>query len=276
MAPKKLCIVHANCQGEPLADFLRRVPGFGDEHEVRLYTNYIREPIPDVELARCDVFLYQHLDEGPRWGELASPRLLAKLPASARTLAVPSMFFRGYWPFWQGAERFGFADEVLERLIAAKLPKSEILRVYLRGNVVPGVEVEERTMRSLAHERTKEARTPIKYVDLILERFREEMLFNQVNHPGKRLLCHVGREVLRHLEVDEPEQGVEPFMGELYPEFRMPIHPRVAEHWGLGFADEFTEYPVFGKARTFARYAENYVDARLLGIDDLISYLRLR
>lgn len=276
MGLKKLCIVHANCQGEPLAEFLRRVPGFGDTHEVRLYTNYIFEPIAYQDLARCEVFLYQHLDEGGKWGDLASARLLAHLPATARVLSIPSMFFRGYWPFWQGGENFSFSDEVLERLLAAKLPKAELLRVYLRGNVVPGPEVEARTMRSLAHERTKEARTPIKYVDLILKYFRDEMLFSQVNHPGERLLSHVGREVLRFLDVPEPPQGVEACMGELYPEFTLPIHPSVAAHWGLSFADENTRYPLFGKNKTFARYAEDYVDARMHGIEDFIAYLRLR
>ncbi|MGE4292069.1 MAG: WcbI family polysaccharide biosynthesis putative acetyltransferase [Desulfovibrio sp.] len=276
MAAKKLCLIHANCQGEPLADFLRRVPGFCETHEIRLYTNYIYERIDPADLQRCAVFLYQYLPEGEKWGELASDALLARLPRAARTLAIPSMFFRGYWPFWQGGVEFSFSDEVLERLLAAKLPKQEILRIYLRGNVIPGAEVEERTMRSLAHERTKEARTPIKYVDLILRHFREEMLFSQVNHPGARLLSHVGREVLRLLEVSEPAQGVEALMGGLYPEFRMPVHPRVAEYWGLSFADEETEYPVFGRSKTFARYAEDYLDARLLGIDDFLSYLRLR
>lgn len=276
MSLKKLCIVHANCQGEPLVDFLRRVPGFGQEHEVQLYTNYIHEPIPDEAMARCDVFLYQHLADAARWGELTSERLLGRLPGTARTLAIPSMFFRGYWPFWQGDTNFGFKDEVLERLLATGLPRSEVLRVYLRGKVVPGPEVEERTMRSLAHERCKESYTPIKYVDMIEAYFREELLFSQVNHPCGRLLCHVGREVLRLLDVPEPQGGVEACMGELYPEFVMPIHPAVAAHWGLSFADETTEYPVFGRQKSFARYAADYAEARRLGIDDLLSYLRLR
>lgn len=276
MPQKKLCIVHANCQGEPLAAFLRRVPGFGPEHEVRLYTNYIREPLPEEALSRCAVFLYQPLLDETHWGELTSGRVLARLPSDARTLAIPSMFFRAYWPFWVGGQEFQFSHQVLERLWKAGLPRAEALRVFLRGRVLPGAEVERRTRASLERERAKEAHTPIKYVDWILERFRTRMLFNQINHPGHELLCLVAREVLRHLEVEIPEQGVEPYVPELHPEFRMPVHPCVAAHWGLEFADETTRYPVYGRELTFAEYAGEYLTARQLGIDDFITYLRAR
>ncbi|MEF2145737.1 MAG: WcbI family polysaccharide biosynthesis putative acetyltransferase [Desulfovibrionaceae bacterium] len=273
---KELCIVHANCQGEPLAEFLGRVPGFGERHEVRLYTNYVHEPIADAELGRCAVFIYQPLLDESKWGELVSRRLLAKLPGNARSVAIPSMFFRHYWPFWEGGEDFSFRDRVLERLLQEGLSGAQALQVFLHTNVVNGPDMESLAAAALKHERIKESLTPIKYVDLILERFREEMLFNTVNHPGHALLCHVGREVLRHLGEPLPEDGVEPYMSELHPEFRMPIHPRVAAHWGLAFANDATLYPVYGRMKTFAQYAANYVDARSLGIDDLISYLRLR
>lgn len=276
MTDKPLCLIHANCQGEPLAECLRRVPGFGDLFEVRLYTNYIREPVPEADLSRCAVFLYQPLRDEAIWGELTSARLLERLPAGARSVAIPSMFFRLYWPFWRGGGAFESSHVVLDRLLREGLPKTDLLRVFLRGRVLPGAEIERVTNQSLARERAKEQLTPIKYVDWVCDHFRERLLLNQVNHPGHELLCHVAREVLRLLDVAEPDGGVEPLVPELHPEFRMPVHPVVAAHWGLAFADESTRYPVYGRKLTFAEYAEEYVNARLLGIDDFITYLRAR
>lgn len=76
---RQLCVLHANCQGEPMAALLRLCPGFAARYEIRLFTNYTREPVPDEVLSSCSLFLFQHL--GPQWNGLASEALLKKNPA---------------------------------------------------------------------------------------------------------------------------------------------------------------------------------------------------
>ena len=271
---EELLIIHANCQGEPLADFLRRVPEVAARYEVRLYTNYVREPIAEADLARCAIFLYQPL--GPAWGDLASAALKARLPAGARTLAFPSMFLGAYWPFWGAKAAWDYPDSLLDRLLGAGLPPAEAVRLCLRGNLVTAADPAALWAASLARERAKEAATPIKHVDAMLEHFQERMVFNVANHPGHDLLCWLGRRVLEELGLPEPIDGVEAAMPELHPEFHMPVHPQVAEILGLEFAGPKTRYPVYGRQLTFEEYALEYAVARTDGIDDIITYFRAR
>ncbi len=274
---RPLAIIHANCQGEPLAEFLGRVPGLA-HMEVRLYTNYVREHVPDEALARCELFLYQPLSPG--WGPLASRELLAKLPSSAVSLAFPSMFLQAYWPFWGSGDADGlpgdYPDSLLDRLLSEGLAPAEAVRVYCRTKVVLAHDLEGTWEQSLARERAKEEKTPIKHVDVMLARYQKEMLFNLVNHPGHGMLCWLGRRILEELDLDGPAEGVEAAMPELYPEFRLPVHPLVAERMGLEFAGPDTRYPVYGRELTFEEYALEYAVARADKVESFIGFLRMQ
>ncbi|WP_147820092.1 WcbI family polysaccharide biosynthesis putative acetyltransferase [Salidesulfovibrio onnuriiensis] len=269
---RELCVIHANCQGEPLMERLLACPGFAARYECRLFTNYVREPIPASVLEGCGLFLYQHL--GPGWGELGSDFLRSRLPESARSLCIPNMFFLGYWPFWNSEPGFNYRDGALEELIAKGLSGEEILTLYLRSRLTDRYDLAALLEQTFAREREREAHTPVKYVDLIEREFRGERLFNTVNHPGPRLLNHMAAEVLLHLELEPPENLFS--MPDAFPEFVQPIHPQVAAFHHLEFAGPDTEYEVYGKKKTFVQYAACYIEARLAGIEDFIGYLQVR
>ncbi len=271
---RQLCVLHANCQGEPLAALLRLCPEFAARYEIRLFTNYTREHVPAQVLASCGLFLHQHL--GPQWGGLSSEALLAKIPRSAAALCVPNMFFLGYWPLWYNAPGFDFRDRFLDHLLDMGLAKAEILHLYLRTDLARKYDLQGLLDESLEREREREAHTPVKYLDFLLEHFRERMLFNTVNHPGPELMVLAARGVLARLGLTPPPEADMLGSARLFPEFKMPIHPQVAAFLGLTFAGPETPYPVFGRQKTFAQYAENYVDCRLLGIEDFTGYLHLR
>ena len=271
---RRPCVLHANCQGEPLAALLRLCPEFAARHDIRLFTNYTREPVPDEALASCGLFLYQHL--GPQWGDLSSEALLKKIPREAAALCVPNMFFMGYWPLWHNAPGFDFRDRFLDHLLDMGLSKAEILHLYLRTDLARKYDLQALLDESLERERRRQAHTPVRYLDAVLAGFREKMLFNTVNHPGPELMALAARGVLAELGLTAPPEADLLSSARLFPEFQMPIHPQVAGFLGLPFAGPDTEYRVFGKKKTFAQYAEAYVDCRLLGIDDFTAYLHLR
>ncbi|MCM0756596.1 WcbI family polysaccharide biosynthesis putative acetyltransferase [Desulfovibrio aminophilus] len=271
---RRPCVLHANCQGEPLAALLRLCPEFAARHDIRLFTNYTREPVPDGVLASCGLFLYQYL--GPQWGELSSEALLKKIPGDAAALCVPNMFFMGYWPLWHNAPGFDFRDRFLDHLLDMGLSKAEILHLHLRTDLARKYDLQALLDESLEREQRRQARTPVQYLDTVLADFRERMLFNTVNHPGPELMALAARGVLAELGLTAPAEADLLSSARLFPEFQMPIHPQVAEFLGLSFAGPDTEYRVFGKKKTFAQYVEAYVDCRLLGIDDFTAYLHLR
>ncbi|MFV0423914.1 WcbI family polysaccharide biosynthesis putative acetyltransferase [Oleidesulfovibrio sp.] len=270
---KELCLIHANCQGDPLATLLMASPAFARRFEIRKYTNYQREPIAPHELSSCTVFLYQHL--GEKWAEHASGHLLGMVNPSAQVLRLPNMFFKGYWPLWTNQSPSEFGDIFLDHLIDMGLEKKEILYVYLNTDLTKKYDLGASLADSLAVERDKEAETVVQTVDMVEALWRDEMLFNTINHPGRKLLLHMADGVLGALGFPPLSPAARNAFADPYPEFILPIHPQVAAYHGLPFGVEDWLFPVFGKQKTFAQYAEHYVDCRLLGIESLSAYLHL-
>lgn len=271
---KQLCLIHANCQGDPLAELLEAHPDFGRRFEIRNYVNYARQIIPEEDLRECGLLLYQRI--GEKWGDLSSGAVLSRLNPAAKTLCIPNMLFTGYWPFWRMAPNFDFSDFFLDDLLARGLTKKEILHIFLFTDPGRYYDLDELFARSLAVEREKEAFWDVKAVDMILERHQTERLFNTVNHPGPRLCLHVAEEVLRLLGFSPLPESARRAFADPYPEFVLPTHPAVARRRGLSFIGQGERYPVFGKLMDFTEYANCYLECKLAGEEDFISFLRLR
>lgn len=269
---KQLCIVHANCQGPPLLERLKTCPAFDAQYDCELYTNYIKEPVPEEKIATCDLFLHQHLEA--KWGNLASGVLLGKLPGKARHLCIPNMFFKGYWPLWSGEKGFDYRCMYLDELVAAGLPPKETVMLYLRSNMDRKYDLLDLVSQSIEHEREREQHTPIKYMDLLLANYREQRLFNTVNHPGKLLMDHVAAGVLEALGLDHPGQDAFDELEEPFAEFEQPINPKVGDHFGWEFATPETEYQIYGRQMNHARFVANYVMCAQAKIPDFIGYLQ--
>lgn len=269
---KQLCIVHANCQGPPLLDRIKACPQFDALYHCELYTNYVKEPVPDDRLAQCALFLYQFLDS--KWDDLASEVLLTKLPASARHLCIPNMFFKGYWPFWSGAAGFDYRCTLLDDFLSQGLPPKETAMLYLRWDVSRKFDLLDMVSRSIATEREREAHTPIKYVDELVENYRRERLFHTVNHPGRKLLDHAASGVLAHLGLTHPGDEAFTALDDPFEDFEQPINPKVGGHFGWDFATAETEYRIYGRHMTHARYVANYIMCAQAGIPDFVGYLQ--
>jgi hypothetical protein len=269
-----LCLLHANCQGDPLADLLRAHADFSRAYEISQYVNYARQAVPADELARCDLFLHQWLDE--KWGNLSSPALTAKLSPSCRTLCLPNLYCLQYWPFLDSNPAIDYSDAFLNRLLDQGLSLREIVHVYTRGDLRRYFDLPALFAASWDREYEKERRWDVKATDLARSLFRSERLFNTVNHPNRRLTLHVAQETLRLLGFPPlPESTVHDFR-DPFPEFELPIHPQVARLQGLEFADEDTRYTLYGRPATFREYVTFYLDCRAHGERDFIGYLRAK
>ena len=271
---RELCLLHANCQGEPLALLLAACPEFSRRWRIVQYTNYTKDAIPEDALRTATLFLYQHL--GPEWMELASESLLARLSPAAASVSIPNMFFKGYWPFWRGEGPIAFSDALLDKLIDAGAAKPEILRVYLHGSLPKTVDMAASLAETLTLERAKERWCFIPVVDFVERHWRDRMLFHTVNHPGRELLVYAANSILACLGLPPvPEAFAASFVPE-YADFDLPIHPAVAAFHGLAFAGEDQEYEVFGRRMTFARYISRYIDCRVNKLeDDFLGYLQV-
>lgn len=273
---KELCIIHANCQADPMLGLLLGHEPFRERFAVEKYTNYQQEKIDPARLAACGVFMYQHL--GDKWGEHASTHLLNLVNPKAEVLRLPNMLFKGYWPFWTSHSPSDFGDFFLDKLIDMGLGKKEILHLYLHSDLSRKFDLQAMFEESVAIERNKEKGCVVNYVELILRHFRQERMFSTINHPRGRLVRHMTQGVLAALGLPGlPEPKIKFSAGDEdpYPDFAQPIHPQVAAFHGLSFAGPDTRYEVFGKQKTFAEYVNNYIDCRLHGLESFVCYLHV-
>lgn len=279
---QKLCLLHANCQGEELAALLVRSPAFTRAYRLVRYTNYTREPLRQEDLADCDIFLYQHL--GPAWGDVSSEALLQRLRPGALALRIPNPLFKGYWPFWTNKSPIAFGDSLLDRLIDEGAPKTAILRIYLHGDIRAFMDLRAAFDQSIAIEEEKERDTCVKTVGYVLRHWKRRRLFHTINHPGGDLLLLLANGILEALglpplhrsAVQTPDAAVgAPFLPS-YIDFDLPIHPQVAAFHGLAFGGPDSEYTVFSRRMTFEQYVSRYIDCRLNSLEkDFVSYLHL-
>jgi hypothetical protein len=271
---KRLCLIHANCQGEPLVDLLGAHPDFSRDFETRHYVNYTRQPVPAEDLARCGLFLYQRLEA--HWGGLASDVLLAALPPGTPGRCLPPLCFQGYSPVWRSGRIIDYEDRFLEDLLARGLSDREIMHLYLHTDPARYYDLAAIFRDSEAREREKERHWDIRLTDFVRSRFRDEMLFHTVNHPGRTLCLMVAEAVLKRLGYPPLSTGVREAFPEPFAEFDLPVHPAVAAFQGLTFLSGHPRFPIYGRDMDLAEYVGCYLACRRLGETDFISFLRLR
>lgn len=268
---KPTLVIHANCQGEALLQLLQSHADVAANFECRLFTNYIREQVPDAILADCAVFLYQYLDE--TWGELASDRLLQKLGKNSQHLCIPNYYYRHYWPLLFGGGKHVLRDRLLEDLWKRKLNRDDFVHLATRSSLLSSYDLQGIVDQSLSHERAKEARTPIKYVDRILAGCGQERLFYSVNHPGEEILFFTVDEILTWMGFTSLPQGQAPVLDPSYTALELPVHPGLAEVFNLSWVEARTTYAVYGNQVTYAQFAWLYAEYRDSGIDNFIEFM---
>jgi hypothetical protein len=173
-----LAILHANCQGEPLARALLASPEFRRSYVPRVFLNYAGKfrnppwtpagsPLP-----------------APR-PPVGGPRLDALLRACRRAApaCAPQHVLPGALAAVVRRARARLRDTYLDRLLTWTCPPRHPARVprprtgeALRPGRPPG--------RDRGHGTERQARTPVPYLDHVLEHFRKRPLFLTVNHPS--------------------------------------------------------------------------------------------
>lgn len=269
---KELCVIHGNCQGDVLNILLSLSEPFSRRFETRRVVNYLEDaPAPEL-LSRCSLFLYQYLS--PRWGAKATDHLLAKLPPSSESLCFPNMFFKGYWPFWRKDESvIEFADSFLESLLSRGLPAPAILSVYNKCSPELAGDFNKTVESTLAIEKEKEKKTPVKYVHLIEESWRERQMFITINHPSMALHIHAANSVLKELGFPPLPKPLTDRIPHPYNEFWLPIHPAAGKRLSLSFAGPERKYNCFSQKLTHAEYTNFYLACRMNNVQSLTSAL---
>ncbi len=267
---KNICLIHSNCQGDPLKRLLDSHEEFSSEFETYLFSNFKRENIAHELLGNTSLFLYQEL--GQKWEDLSSQELLKSLNKKAMHYQIPNMMFKAYWPLWKSTGILDFSDIFLEYLFEQKLNLEQAMHIYLRGDLNKKYDIAKIAQDSLKIEEDKQKNCTIRTIELIKELWQTKQIFSTINHPEEDLNLHIANQVLDLLNFKPCAKQKE------YPrcsyDFDLPIHPFIGKFYNLPFVSEERKYNVYGRQMTFAEYSACYYDCLLGGYRSLPAYIQ--
>lgn len=259
-----------NCQLQSLSQLYRRFAGRAGDEDVTYLPSY--EDLTDdrvTTIAGADIIVEQRMDVAPRAeiGGIASPAERHFVPLLAGGFLWP---FAGqahprnefHW-FMPGGPFDGeMSDSYLNRLIEKAVPPAEAVEQYLAADINKLRNLDRLFEIIIDRQRSRDEACGFRIADLILEHFRDEPLFRTPHHPNLRVALSFTTQFFQVMGVDgasidrlHQQLRITPF-----PKAQLPIHPSVARHFRLKFADAQTRYRFREEGRvTFAEYAHRYM-----------------
>lgn len=281
-AAERTIIVYGNCQAEAVVALMNRYSGLAGRYRV-LYLRSFEHPtegwqqLSPEEIARCAVLLEQH---DPR----AFPYVEA-LPEDCSRLKFPAVDFNLLWPFnrvnpYNEPETpelpfgsFPYGDRMIVDAIERGVPGPQVLADYLEQWDEYNLDLDRLLALEDARLLARDARCDIKLGAYVLTTFRSIRLFWTVNHPTMDLLLEVTAQLLNGAFPNAPRVSRSILGKELVPVFgergplgaiSVPIHPRVAEHFGLTWYDPRERFRAFdGTQYTYEEYFRAMIDLSL-------------
>ncbi|WP_048862357.1 WcbI family polysaccharide biosynthesis putative acetyltransferase, partial [Acidisphaera rubrifaciens] len=225
--------------------------------------------LSDADRARieaADVFVGQRLRFGSSADGL-SPR--------GRVLLVPQLDNAFLWPFAGEAHPrntvypfhpYGpypaeFGDRFLNRQIAEGVDPDVAVARYLALDVNAVVRLDRLREMSIEHQHHLDEATGFRMTPFV-EAYQAAPLFRTVYHFELDLLHELAAQVVPRIGLGAAEAAVLRRLARQNPmvDVWLPIHPAVAEHFGLSYATAATRYRYFDEGSfTFAEYARRYM-----------------
>ncbi len=280
LGDRYVVIVFGNCQADALALTLSKLRGrIGGLHVLYL-PSYDKPggytPLNEDDVRACDVLLEQ---QDPQQFPLRH-----LLPPDCQRIKFPSLDLNLLWPlgcinpynhpeppaYPQG--RFPYGNALVVNGIDHGLSRDEMLRSALSETWEESwPNLDRLLVIETARLTARDKQCSVKMAPFILERFRTHRLFWAVNHPTNLLfaqLCSelisvaLGHAIASAVSIKEVLAG----MGtrDLLGSVGVPIHPFVAEHFGLTWYNPHERYPLFSDPPvTYAQYFESMIDTSL-------------
>jgi hypothetical protein len=280
--PPRTLIVYGNCQAEAIATIFKRDP-LAEGHFRVMYLRNFEHPADEweemrsVDVTSCAVLCEQH-DPGPfPFRDL--------LPPTCVTVRFPAIDFNLLWPFncvnpYQEPRPpvfpfgpFPYGDRVIVECLEKGMRPREILEYYLTGWDRYGMDLDRLLQIESARLTSRDRHCEIKMADHVLGRFREERLFWTPNHPTNALLreligrllpaCIEAEPELASLDIDATLATRLPPEGPLGV-VDIPIHPKIAEHYGVKWYDPSERHQTFGGGTySYTEYFEAMIEDSL-------------
>ncbi|MGC8524976.1 MAG: WcbI family polysaccharide biosynthesis putative acetyltransferase [Acidibrevibacterium sp.] len=254
----------------------------------RAYRDYIL-PFAEEEVRYIEA--YQDISESDRDFLIAADVVVAQqfdtkqktnvedFDLKAKIHRVPYLAATGiYWPYggfghpkdndYKHIPRYSpynceRGDLYLNWLLEKNVSPKECVKRYLNEDINKIAKLDRRLEMSLAAIKARDEPCGYGIAAYIRETFQKELLFSTVGHFRRSLALFLINELFGRMEV---EPKLIERLNTLYPgnphgsNDITPIHPQVAEHFGLGFITKNQSYRYSFEGRfTFAEYCTRYV-----------------
>jgi tetratricopeptide (TPR) repeat protein len=259
-----------NCQVQSLSQLYRRFSERESEEQIAYLPSY--EDLTDdraATIAEADVIIEQRMDVAPRAD-------IDGVVSNAERYFVPLVAGGFLWPFagqahprnespWfmpSGPYGGEMGDSYLNRLIDKAVPPAEAVDQYLALDVSRTRNLGRLFELLIDRQRSRDSACGYQLADLIEERFRDEPLFRTPHHPNLHLTLEFTAQFFQRMGVgaNAIKNLYERVRVTPFPKVQLPIHPAVARHFDLKYADVRTRYRLQEEGRfTFAEYALRYM-----------------
>lgn len=242
-------VIWTSCQGYAISSSLKR---HHPEFSVEIYLNYVYLDDPSStippDFSDCDVFIYQRYEDRDSHPEMQIDRLLSEVvPATAKRICVPRIYFTGYWPL-----------SIEDHDDFPKTPVPEILRPYphegvnklmeslLNESYLRGDSIRENLKSTLSRLRAKESAGDITGIaDFIEKNFSQRRLFYHPSHPKGDVCALLVAGVFELMGLEVPNTLAEELEHEFDYDIDAPILPCVASALELEFDWKFASHKKF-------------------------------
>jgi hypothetical protein len=266
----KTLIVSGDVQAEALAGLLRGVPRVAERFEIVYANHAVQQTNPNEKLADCAVLCEQQSSD--------SLTASTRLPQDCLRVTFPRLELNLLWPFncvnlYNEPEppefrfgRFPYGDSFVLNCVDRDVPPDDIMRHCLSAEWNQSwPDLDQLQQREGERLLALDAENTVKIGSYILNHFRTERLFWSVNNPTNKLFADLLFQVLHACFGSMIERSTADLGGiaarEIFGTLNVPIHRKVAKHFGLTWCDPRERYNYFDRAHlSYNQYFEKLIE----------------
>ncbi len=291
MIGKRTIIVYGNCQAEAISVIFGLNQSIAEKYAVHYVPSYQNVRFDgktlshdDVEI--CDLLCEQH-------DPILFPQREA-LPQSCVTVRFPSVDFNALWPFnatnpYNPVEsmfpfgRFPYSDRIVLSQIEKGKSAVEVLEYYLTRWDEYKIDLDRLLKIEKARVFARDAKCDVAMGEHLFNEFANERPLWTINHPSRPVLKELVKRIIVAASERMPDfSGVN--IGEtvdknfvLSPRgplgvVSVPIHPMVAEHFGLTWYDPDERFYLFdGTDYSYEAYFQELIERTIIARNKSLS-----
>lgn len=213
---RKKVVVYGNCHTEAVIKYLQSNKEFIQKYEILpilpVYqienSEYFNLPV----FKECDIFIHQSIRENNRYGrEYASKNLISKLKDGCKVIAIPNLyhlpicFFPQYteereFKLMKGATIF-FRDSIIDSGVKNGYSIKQIYDEYKKSYYFSKERIQKALEEFILKVQEREQEWDIKISGFLMEKYKDEQLFFDPNHPTPVVISYISEELLKCLGI---------------------------------------------------------------------------